>query len=146
MKVKLKLNKKNKVMTKFEEFLNVLMDAVSEVNENRKSSTTDDKKENETYFRSVYDEYENGKHVTHSDKEYKNGKCVKNEDFDERKEISDKPNDTCKCRCDKNETDYAKRIEELEANVKKLTETNKQLQNTVMQYKNKLEAITSIVK
>ena len=132
-------------MTKFEEFLNVLMDVVSEASGNRKSSTNEDKKENETYFRSVYDEYENGKHVTHSDKEYKNGKCVKNEGFDERKEISDKSNDTCKCGCDKKETDYAKRIEELEASVKKLTETNKQLQATVMQYKNKLEAITSIV-
>ena len=132
-------------MTKFEEFLNVLMDVVSEASGNRKSSTNEDKKENETYFRSVYDEYENGKHVTHSDKEYKNGKCVKNEGFDERKEISDKSNDTCKCGCDKKETDYAKRIEELEASVKKLTETNKQLQDTVMQYKNKLEAITSIV-
>lgn len=133
-------------MTKFEELFNVLMDVVSEASENRKSSTNEDKKENETYFRSVYDEYENGKHVTHSDKEYKNGKCVKNEGFDERKEISDKSNDTCKCGCDKKETDYAKRIEELEASVKKLTETNKQLQDTVMQYKNKLEAITSIVK
>lgn len=133
-------------MTKFEELLNVLMDVVSEASENRKSSTNEDKTENETYFRSVYDEYENGKHVTHSDKEYKNGKCVKNEGFDERKEISDKSNNTCKCGCDKKETDYAKRIEELEASVKKLTETNKQLQDTVMQYKNKLEAITSIVK
>lgn len=133
-------------MTKFEEFLNVLMDAVSEVSENRKSADTDEKRENETYFRSVYDEYENGKHITHSDKEYRNGKCVKNEGFDERKEISDKSNGTCKCGCDKKETDYKKRIEELEASVKKLTETNKQLQDTVMQYKNKLEAITSIVK
>lgn len=133
-------------MTKFEELLNVLMDAVNEASESRKSSTNEDKKENETYFRSVYDEYENGKHVTHSDKEYKNGKCVKNEGFDERKEFSDKSNDTCKCGCDKKETDYKKRIEELEASVKKLTETNKQLQDTVMQYKNKLEAITSIVK
>lgn len=133
-------------MTKFEEFLNVLMDAVSEVSENRKSADTDEKRENETYFRSVYDEYENGKHITHSDKEYKNGKCVKNEGFDERKEFSDKPNDTCKCGYDKKETDYKKRIEELEASVKELTETNKQLQDTVMQYKNKLEAITSIVK
>ena len=133
-------------MTKFEEFLNVLMDVVSEASENRKSSTNEDKKENETYFRSVYDEYENGKHVTHSDKEYKNGKCVKNEGFDERKEISDKSNDTCKCGCGKKETDYAKRIEELEASVKKLTETNKQLQDTVMQYRNKFEAITSIVR
>lgn len=133
-------------MTKFEEFLNVLMDAVSEVSENRKSADTDEKRENETYFRSVYDEYENGKHITHIDKEYKNGKCVKNEGFDERKEFSDKPNDTCKCGCDKKETDYKKRIEELEASVKELTETNKQLQDTVMQYKNKLEAITSIVK
>lgn len=133
-------------MTKFEELLNVFMDVVSEASENRKSSTNEDKKENETYFRSVYDEYENGKHVTHSDKEYKNGKCVKNEGFDERKEFSDKSNDTCKCGCDKKETDYKKRIEELEASVKKLTETNKQLQDTVMQYKNKLEAITSIVK
>lgn len=133
-------------MTKFEELLNVLMDAVIEASESRKSSTNEDKKENETYFRSVYDEYENGKHVTHSDKEYKNGKCVKNEGFDERKEFSDKSNDTCKCGCDKKETDYKKRIEELEASVKKLTETNKQLQDTVMQYKNKLEAITSIVK
>lgn len=132
-------------MTKFEELFNVLMDVVSEASENRKSSANEDKKANETYFRSVYDEYENGKHVTHSDKEYKNGKCVKNEGFDERKEISDKSNDTCKCGCDKKETDYAKRIEELEASVKKLTETNKQLQDTVMQYKNKLEAITSIV-
>ena len=132
-------------MTKFEEFLNVLMDVVSEASESRKSSTKEDKKENETYFRSVYDEYENGKHVTHSDKEYKNGKCVKNEGFDERREISDKSNNTCKCGCDKTETDYAKRIAELEASVKKLTETNKQLQDTVMQYKNKLEAITSIV-
>lgn len=132
-------------MTKFEEFLNVLMDAVSEASESRKSSTNEDRKENETYFRSVYDEYENGKHVTHSDKEYKNGKCVKNEGFDERREISDKSNNTCKCGCDKKETDYAKRIEELEASLKKLTETNKQLQDTVMQYKNKLEAITSIV-
>lgn len=132
-------------MIKFEELLNVLMDVVSEASGNRKSSTNEDKKENETYFRSVYDEYENGRHVTHSDREYKNGKCVKNEGFDERKEISDKSNDTCKCGCDKKETDYAKRIEELEASVKKLTETNKQLQNTVMQYKNKLEAITSIV-
>lgn len=133
-------------MTKFEELLNVFMDVVSEASESRKSSTNEDKKENETYFRSVYDEYENGKHVTHSDKEYKNGKCVKNESFDERKEFSDKSNDTCKCGCDKKETDYKKRIEELEASVKKLTETNKQLQDTVMQYKNKLEAITSIVK
>ena len=133
-------------MTKFEEHLNVFMDVVSEASESRKSSTNEDKKENETYFRSVYDEYENGKHVTHSDKEYKNGKCVKNEGFDERKEFSDKSNDTCKCGCDKKETDYKKRIEELEASVKKLTETNKQLQDTVMQYKNKLEAITSIVK
>lgn len=133
-------------MTKFEELLNVLMDVVSEASESRKSSTNEDKKENETYFRSVYDEYENGKHVTHSDKEYKNGKCVKNEGFDERKELSDKSNDTCKCGCDKKETDYKKHIEELEASVKKLTETNKQLQDTVMQYKNKLEAITSIVK
>ena len=133
-------------MTKFEELLNVLMDVVSEASESRKSSTNEDKKENETYFRSVYDEYENGKHITHSDKEYKNGKCVKNEGFDERKELSDKSNDTCKCGCDKKETDYAKRIEELETSVKKLTETNKQLQDTVMQYKNKLEAITSIVK
>lgn len=133
-------------MTKFEEFLNVLMDAVSEVSENRKSADTDEKRENETYFRSVYDEYENGKHITHSDKEYKNGKCVKNEGFDERKELSDKSNDTCKCGCDKKETDYKKRIEELEASVKKLIEINKQLQDTVMQYKNKLEAITSIVK
>ena len=133
-------------MTKFEELLNVFMDVVSEASESRKSSTNEDKKENETYFRSVYDEYENGKHVTHSDKEYKNGKCVKNEGFDERKEFSDKSNDTYKCGCDKKETDYKKRIEELEASVKKLTETNKQLQDTVMQYKNKLEAITSIVK
>ena len=133
-------------MTKFEELLNVFMDVVSEASESRKSSTNEDKKENETYFRSVYDEYENGKHVTHSDKEYKNGKCVKNEGFDERKEISDKSNDTCKCGCDKKETDYAKRIEELEASVKKLTETNKQLQDTVMQYRNKFEAITSIVR
>lgn len=133
-------------MTKFEELLNVFMDVVSEASEIRKSSTNEDKKENETYFRSVYDEYENGKHVTHSDKEYKNGKCVKNEGFDERKEFSDKSNDTCKCGCDKKETDYKKRIEELEASVKKLTETNKQLQDTVLQYKNKLEAITSIVK
>lgn len=133
-------------MTKFEELLNVLMDVVSEASESRKSSTNEDKKENETYFKSVYDEYENGKHITHSDKEYKNGKCVKNEGFDERKELSDKSNDTCKCGCDKKETDYKKRIEELEASVKKLTETNKQLQDTVMQYKNKLEAITSIVK
>lgn len=133
-------------MTKFEELLNVFMDVVSEASESRKSSTNEDKKENETYFRSVYDEYENGKHVTHSDKEYKNGKCVKNEGFDERKEFSDKSNDTCKCGCDKKETDDKKRIEELEASVKKLTETNKQLQDTVMQYKNKLEAITSIVK
>lgn len=133
-------------MTKFEEFLNVLMDAVSEVSENRKSADTDEKRENETYFRSVYDEYENGKHITHSDKEYKNGKCVKNECFDKRREISGKSNDTCKCECDKKETDYKKRIEELEASVKQLTETNKQLQDTVMQYKNKLEAITSIVK
>ena len=132
-------------MTKFEELLNVLMDAVSEASESRKSSTNEDKKENETYFRSVYDEYENGKHVTHSDKEYKNGKCVKNEGFDERREISDKSNNTCQYGCDKTETDYAKRIEELEASVKKLSETNKQLQDTVMQYKNKLEAITSIV-
>ena len=132
-------------MTKFEELLNVLMDVVSETSESRKSSTNEDKKENETYFRSVYDEYENGKHVTHSDKEYKNGKCVKNECFDERREISGKSNDTCKCGCDKKETDYAKRIKELEASVKKLTETNKQLQDTVMQYKNKLEAITNIV-
>ena len=62
------------------------------------------------------------------------------------KEFSDKSNDTCKCGCDKKETDYKKRIEELEASVKKLTETNKQLQDTVLQYKNKLEAITSIVK
>ena len=115
-------------MIKFEELLNVLMDVVSEASGNRKSSTNEDKKENETYFRSVYDEYENGRHVTHSDREYKNGKCVKNEGFDERKEISDKSNDTCKCGCDKKETDYAKRIEELEASVKKLTETNKQLQ------------------
>lgn len=133
-------------MTKFEELLNVFMDVVSEASESRKSSTNEDKKENETYFRSVYDEYENGKHVTHSDKEYKNGKCVKNEGFDERKEFSDKSNDTCKCGCDKKETDYKKRIEELETSVKKLTETNKQLQDTVLQYKNKLEAITSIVK
>ena len=133
-------------MTKFEELLNVFMDVVSEASESRKSSTNEDKKENETYFRSVYDEYENGKHVTHSDKEYKNGKCVKNEGFDERKEFSDKSNDTCKCGCDKKETDYKKRIEELEASVKKLTETNKQLQDTVLQYKNKLEAITRIVK
>lgn len=133
-------------MTKFEELLNVFMDVVSEASESRKSSTNEDKKENETYFRSVYDEYENGKHVTHSDKEYKNGKCVKNEGFDERKEFSDKSNDTCKCGCDKKETDYKKRIEELDASVKKLTETNKQLQDTVLQYKNKLEAITSIVK
>jgi predicted RNase H-like nuclease (RuvC/YqgF family) len=133
-------------MTKFEELLNVFMDVISEVSESRKSSDNEDKKENETYFRSVYDEYENGKHVTHSDKEYKNGKCVKNEGFDERKEFSDKSNDTCKCGCDKNETDYKKRIEELEASVKKLSETNKQLQDSVMQYKNKLEAITSIVK
>ncbi len=133
-------------MTKFEEFLNFLMDTVNEVSENRKSSATDEKKDNETYFRSVYDEYENGKHIAHSDKEYKNGKCVKNEGFDEKKEFSDKSNDTCKCGCDKKETDYKKRIEELEASVKKLTETNKQLQDTVMQYKNKLEAITSIVK
>ena len=133
-------------MTKFEELLNVLMDVVSEASESRKSSTNEDKKENETDVRSVYDEYENGRHVTHSDKEDKNGKCVKNEGFDERKELSDKSNDTCKCGCDKKETDYKKRIEELEASVKKLTETNKQLQDTVMQYKNKLEAITSIVK
>lgn len=132
-------------MIKFEELLNVLMDAVSEVSENRKSADTDEKRENETYFRSVYDEYENGKHVTHSDKEYKNGKCVKNEGFDERKELSDKSNDTCKCGSDKKKTDYEKRIEELEASVKKLTETNKQLQDAVMQYKNKFEAITSIV-
>ena len=104
-------------MTKFEELLNVLMDVVSEASESRKSSTNEDKKENETYFRSVYDEYENGKHVTHSDKEYKNGKCVKNEGFDERKELSDKSNDTCKCGCDKKETDYKKHIEELEASV-----------------------------
>ena len=133
-------------MTKFEELLNVLMDVVSEASESRKSSTNEDKKENETYFRSVYDEYENGKHITHSDREYKNGKCVKNEGFDERKEFSDKSNDTCKCGCDKKETGYKKRIEGLEASVKKLTETNKQLQDTVMQYKNKLEAITSIIK
>lgn len=133
-------------MSKFlEEFLNVLMDVTNEGSENRKSADADEKKENETYFRSVYDEYENGKHITHSDKEYKNGKCVKNEGFDERREISDKSNDTCKCECDKEETDFKKRIEELEANVKKLTETNKQLQDTVMQYKNKLKAITSIV-
>lgn len=132
-------------MTKFEELLNVLMDVVSEASESRKSSTNEDKKENETYFRSVYDEYENGKHITHSDKEYKNGKCVKNEGFDERKGVLDKSNDTCECGCDKKETDYAKRIKELEASVKKLTETNKQLQDTVMQYKNKLEALRSIV-
>ena len=132
-------------MTKFEELLNVLMDVVSGESESRKSADTDEKRENETYFRSVYDEYENGKHITHSDKEYKNGKCVKNEGFDGRKELSDKTNDTCKCRSDKKKTDYEKRIEELEASVKKLTETNKQLQDTVMQYKNKFEAITSIV-
>ena len=132
-------------MTKFEELLNVLMDVVSEASESRKSSTNEDKKENETYFRSVYDEYENGKHVTHSDKEYKNGKCVKNECFDERREISGKSNDTCKCGCDKKEIDYEKRIEELEEQVEKLASENRNLQNTVMQYKNKLEAITSIV-
>ena len=132
-------------MTKLEELLNVLMDVVSEASESRKSSTNEDKKENETYFRSVYDEYENGKHVTHSDKEYKNGKCVKNECFDERREISGKSNDTCKCGCDKKEIDYEKRIEELEEQVEKLASENRNLQNTVMQYKNKLEAITSIV-
>ena len=133
-------------MAKFEELLNVLMDVVSEASESRKSADTDEKRENETYFRSVYDEYENGKHVTHSDKEYKNGKCVKNEGFDERKELSDKSNDTCKCGSDKKKTDYEKRIEELEEQVEKLASENKNLQNTVMQYKNKLEAITSIVK
>ena len=133
-------------MTKFEELLNVLMDVVSEASESRKSSTNEDKKENETYFRSVYDEYENGKHVTHSDKEYKNGKCVKNECFDERREISGKSNDTCKCGSDKKKTEYEKRIEELEEQVEKLASENRNLQNTVMQYKNKLEAITSIVK
>ena len=133
-------------MTKFEEFLNVLMDAVNEVSENRKSSVSDEKKENETYFRSVYDEYENGKHIAHSDKEYKNGKCVKDESFEERKEIFNKPNDTCKCGCNKDETNNEKRIEELESNVKKLIEANKQLQDTIMQYKNKLEAIQSIMK
>ena len=61
------------------------------------------------------------------------------------KEFSDKSNDTCKCGCDKKETDYKKRIEELEEQVKKLASENRNLQNTVMQYKNKLEAITSIV-
>ena len=47
---------------------------------------------------------------------------------------------------DKKKTDYEKRIEELEEQVEKLASENKNLQNTVMQYKNKLEAITSIVK
>ena len=133
-------------MTKFEELLNVLMDAVSEVSENRKSADTDEKRENETYFRSVYDEYENGKHITHSDKEYKNGKCVKNEGFDERKEISDKS--TCKCNCDKectNSNSIEDRVAKLEAELKRLAEENAKKDDELVRYKNKFKAITNIL-
>lgn len=77
-------------------------DLFNEVFDN-KVNTNDVKDENNhSYFHSVKDKYENGEHISHSEKEIKDGKVIK--DVNNCRNIENKENCKCNdnvCQCDK---------------------------------------------
>lgn len=94
----------------------------------------DDKDDTHSYFHSVSDKYDNGKHVSHKEKEIKNGKVLK--DVNEIYQIEDKNkcNEKTKCTCDKtNECQEEKSSlsDYYEKKLKEASELLEQAQNTI---------------
>lgn len=111
----------------FDEFMNVFAKAFNEM-----------KNEKESYVKTTYDKYQDGEHVSHSEKEYKDGKCVKDEGFDKQKELPKKECDCQKC--------VQKRIDELIAEVKSLKDDNYKCKKELTEYKAKFETLKELFK
>ena len=124
----------------FDEFMNVFAKAFNEM-----------KNEKESYVKTTYDKYQDGEHVSHSEKEYKDGKCVKDEGFDKQKELPKKECDRQKCVCDERkstqkEVELQKRIDELIAEVKSLKDDNYKCKKELSEYKAKFETLKELFK
>ena len=77
-------------------------DLFNEVFDNKVNTDEVKDENNHSYFHSVKDMYENGEHISHSEKEIKDGKVIK--DVDNCLEIENKKNCKCNdnaCKCDK---------------------------------------------
>ena len=77
-------------------------DLFNEVFDNKVNTDEVKDENNHSYFHSVKDKYENGEHISHSEKEIKDGKVIK--DVDNCLEIENKENCKCNdnaCKCDK---------------------------------------------
>ena len=120
----------------------------------------DEKKEEKchSYYHRIFDEYDNGKCVSHKEKEVKDGEVIK--DLNETYQIEDK-RDKCscdkpKCECDKKEETfnakyYEDKLKEASDLLEKAQKTIKQQQDLIDQFQqeknildNKLEKIKEI--
>lgn len=101
-------------------------DLFNEVFVNKVNTDEVKDEKNHSYFHSVKDKYENGKHISHTEKEIKDGKVIT--DVDNCLEIENKENCKCNdnvCKCDKKL--YEKKETEYEA----LKDINKHLEQSL---------------
>ena len=105
-----------------------------------KDTEKEEDNENDTrsYFHSISDKYDNGKHVYHKEKEIKDGKVLK--DVNETYQIEDKKK---KYLCDKKEYQGGKGVgnDFYEKKIKEATDLLEQAQETI---KNQQEAIEKL--
>lgn len=104
-------------------------DLFNEVFVNKVNTDEVKDEKNHSYFHSVKDKYENGEHISHSEKEIKDGKVIK--DVDNCLEIENKENCKCNdnvCKCDK------KLYEKKETEYDALKGVNKQLEESLKKY------------
>lgn len=116
-------------------------DLFNEVFDNKVN--TDDVKDenNHSYFHSVKDKYENGEHISHSEKEIKDGKVIK--DVDNCLEIENKENCKCNdnvCKCDKK---LCEKKETLERSLKKYSELYFDSQRALVEKDKKIAELES---
>ena len=103
-----------------------------------KQETESDGEYDKTYYRSTFDRYDKGKHVSHKEKVVKDGKVVK--DVDE-KYIEDKSCNDMKGKCECKENCKKDAVEEKDELIKKLNETLSDNENLINEQNRTLLAL-----